>query len=403
MMKAYFSKTMILLTIMLMDLLAGTEFDLFVPSFPELQQQFMLSPFWVESLLSVNFIGYCLSLLLVGSLADHYGRKPIILLGLLIFIGGSLLCLADFSFPLILLGRFLQGLGVAAPAILSFLVIADNYPLKQQQVLMSLLNAVMNTSVALAPVLGSYISLYFHWQGNFMTLLVLGLFTLGMTLCFIPSYKLAKSGEKISLQGYLPLLRSKPLLLLMSNLVFMFLPYWIFVGLAPLLYMRDLGVSLAHFGYYQGLLALVFALGSLLFGFVLARYAQKPFLRVASFFYLLGLGCVLLLIVFNPAQPLLITLALLPFIISQVIPSNLLIPLCLNFMPAAKGKVSALLQGARLLLAALGLEFAAYFYQGSFQSLGVFMAFFIFLALITHLQVIKTPTLFKEPLDPHAR
>ena len=83
---------MILFTVILMDLLAGMEFDLFVPSFPALQSQFELSPFLVEALLSINFIGYCLSLFVVGGLADRYGRKPILLLGILVFIIGSCLC-----------------------------------------------------------------------------------------------------------------------------------------------------------------------------------------------------------------------------------------------------------------------------------------------------------------------
>src|ERR1700722_2293898 len=143
-MKQAFAKGMIIATIILMDLLSGMEFDLFVPSFPELQSQFSLSPFWVEALLSVNFAGYCLSLFFVGSLADHYGRKPIILLGLMTFIIGSILCLWAPSYQFLLVGRFLQGVGIAAPAILSFLIIADAYPLKKQQSLMGILNGLMN-------------------------------------------------------------------------------------------------------------------------------------------------------------------------------------------------------------------------------------------------------------------
>ena len=81
---------MLLMSVISMDLLAGMEFDLFVPSFPELQHQFNLLPFWVEALLSVNFAGYVLSLFFVGGLADRYGRKPIILLGLMIFVIGTI-------------------------------------------------------------------------------------------------------------------------------------------------------------------------------------------------------------------------------------------------------------------------------------------------------------------------
>jgi len=65
-MKQTVAKSMVLMTIIFMDLLTGMEFDLFVPSFPELQTQFNLSPSWVEALLSVNFAGYCLSLFFVG-------------------------------------------------------------------------------------------------------------------------------------------------------------------------------------------------------------------------------------------------------------------------------------------------------------------------------------------------
>jgi len=101
------AKGMVLATIILMDILSGMEFDLFVPSFPELQSYFSLSPFWVETLLSVNFAGYCLSLFFVGGLADHYGRKPIILLGLMTFIIGSILCLWASSYQFLLVGRFL--------------------------------------------------------------------------------------------------------------------------------------------------------------------------------------------------------------------------------------------------------------------------------------------------------
>src|SRR5258708_32819379 len=101
-MKQTFAKSMVLATIILMDILSGMEFDLFVPSFPELQSQFDLSAFWVETLLSVNFAGYCLSLFFVGGLADHYGRKPIILVGLMTFIMGTLLCLWAPSFQFLL-------------------------------------------------------------------------------------------------------------------------------------------------------------------------------------------------------------------------------------------------------------------------------------------------------------
>lgn len=394
-MKQVLGKNMILIAIILMDLLAGMEFDLFVPSFPALQNQFSLSPFLVEALLSINFVGYCLSLFFVGGLADRYGRKPIILLGLIIFTFGSTLCLWASSYMFLLIGRFLQGVGVAAPAILSFLIIADSYPLKKQQYFMAMLNGIKNTSVAIAPVLGSYITLYFHWQGNFMTLLLLGLTTSVMTMLFIPTYKLPGHKETPSLTGYIPLFKSKPLMLLMVNIIFMFVPYWIFVGMSPLLYMKDLGVSLSHFGYYQGLLALVFALGSVVFGLIIHRYKQKKMLHISSTIYILSLISIALVTFIDSSNPMIITLAFLPFIISQVIPSNMLVPLCLNFIPHAKGRVSAILQGSQFIFTALSLQLAGYFYQGSFRNIGIIIIGVILMVITTQLFITKNRELMK--------
>ena len=387
---------MLLITVILMDLLAGMEFDLFVPSFPALQTQFHLSPFLVEALLSINFIGFCISLFFVGSLADRYGRKPIIIIGLMTFIVGSFFCLYGATYLFLILGRFLQGAGIAAPAILSFLIIADAYTLKKQQYLMAMLNGLMNASVAAAPVIGSYITLYFHWQGNFITLLLLSAFTLVMVLLFIPTYKRPEIKETISWRGYIPLFQSKPMVLLIVFIIMNYVPYWIFVGISPLLYMKDLHVSLSHFGYYQGSLALICALGSVAFSFILNKFDQKKMLYISNGMFFIGLISIVWVTIQNSHSPLMITLSFFPFILGQVIPTTILYPLCLNFMPQAKGRISAVLQGTRLILCAISLQLAGFYYNGTFQNIGIIVTGFIFIIVIMLFLVIKNNELMKR-------
>lgn len=382
------SLPLLLFTVILMDLLVGMEFDLFVPSFPDIQHAFHLSPFWVETLLSVNFIGFCGSLFVVGSLADHYGRRPIILLGLGLFIVGSALCLWGPYFSYILCGRLLQGIGIAAPFILSFLIIADSYPLHQQQRLMAILNAVMNTAAAIAPVLGSYVALYMHWYGNFSLLFCLGIIVLCLAYVVVPHYPLSPQKHSLSWRGYVTILHPPTLRAIILHFLCMFVPYWIFVGISPVLYMRDLGIDLRHFGYYQGSLALTYALGCTLFSTVTQRVSQRTLLFASAIIFCLSLGGICLLSIQHHADPLWITLVMIVFVIGQILPSIILYPICLDILPQAKGRVSAIIQGGRLILSALSLQIAGYFYQHSFRNIGILLGIFILLSIVTLFHVI---------------
>ncbi len=383
-------KWTLFLTVILMDLLVGMEFDLFVPSFPDLQHTFGLSPAWTETLLSVNFLSYCGSLFFVGGLADRYGRRPIILLGLILFTFGSILSVWAPTFICILFGRFLQGVGIAAPSILSFLIIADSYPMQMQQRLLAFLNAAMNTAAGAAPVIGSYVALYGHWRANFIVLLILGSIVLALCYRFIPHYKRPEQQEFISWRSYLPIFQSKSLLLIIIHFLFMFVPYWIFVGLSPLLYIKDLGISLSHFGYYQGALALVFAVGCLVFGWLIKRFSQRSLLSAANVIFIISLISILFVSFERNTSPLWITLAMILFVIGQIIPSTILYPISLNILPEAKGRVSAIIQGGRLILSALSLQIAGYYYQHTFQNIGILISVFICIAILTLFAIMKS-------------
>lgn len=385
-----FSRThhfLLLATIMLMDILTGMEFDLFVPSFPLLQDHFALSASAVTALLSVNFIGFCMSLFVVGDLSDRYGRKLIILFGLILFVLGSLLCLSSHYFSLLLVGRFIQGIGIAAPSILSFLIIADHYSPKNQAALLAVLNGLLNIAYGFAPVIGSYIALYFQWQGNFFALLLLGLFVLLMTFFFVPldEKKHTDALSPTGFAGYIAIFKSKTLVLMISNLLFTFIPYWIFVGMSPLLYMKSLGVSLEHFGYYQGVLAFLFGVGSLLYGFYIRKegYELKKTMRITAFLFTISIALIFSALTSTKAAW--ITFAMLVFVMAQIIPSAILYPICLNYSAHSKGRVSAVLQASRLILTAISLQITSYFYVGSFTEIGVTLIFFIVMSLFTTL------------------
>lgn len=359
-----------LFTILLMCILTGIEVDLFVPSFPELQKTFNLTPSMVELTLGVNLTAHCITSFLTGNLGDRYGRKPVILIGLSIFVAGSLCCIvADYYWQL-LFGRVLQGIGISAPAVLSYLIIADMYSVEEQQRMMGILNGTITLAMAFAPVVGSYISFYFHWQGNFILFLILGLICIMLSYQFLP--KAAPNPDvKISFKGYSLILRSTKALTYIFCICFLVLGYWVFIGMSPILYIEDLGVNLKEFGLYQGSMATIFAVASFSSPYFLKKFGQKNCFIFGLVTLVFFIVCLLFLITGNHNSPLLITISMQFLALGIIFPVNILWPLSLEVIPDAKGRIAALIVGSRLLLTSVGLQVVSYFYQGRFISLGI--------------------------------
>lgn len=136
-----------------------------------------------------------------------------------------------------------------------------------------------------------------------------------MTFLFIPSHPAPSHSEALSMRGirgYMALFRSRPLVLLIVNLLFLFVPYWVFVGMSPLLYIKDFGVSLAHFGYYQGVLAIVFTLGSIIFGLIInnVTYDNGNILKFGSIILVISFAILSVATYLETSDPLVVTVNL---------------------------------------------------------------------------------------------
>ena len=375
----------VFLTVIIMIILTGAEIDLFIPSFPELQATFGLTPFMVELTVGLNLLANCIAAFLIGNLGDRYGRRPVILAGLWVFIAGSVFCTFASAYYQLLIGRVLQGIGIAAPAILAYVVIADKFPASEQQKKMGTINGVITLAMAFAPVLGSYINRAFHWQGNFAFLLGLGIVCLILGYMFLPKGTF-RPEVSLSLREYKPVLTSKKALVYIGTICALCQPYWIFIAISPILYMQDLGVSLEHFGYYQGAMAGVFSIVSLSSGFWLRRFGAELCFKTGLFLLVSFMAGAIGLIITQCSNPLIITGICVMQAIGIVFPINIIWPLTLDAVPGAKGKLSAAAGSSRLLVTAGAVQVTSYFYNGTFMGVGISM----FIGLILALWGIKT-------------
>lgn len=361
-------------TALLICLLAGMEVDIFVPSFPELTHVFKLSPVMVQLTLSLNFIAYCICSLFAGTLGDKYGRRPAMLGSLFLFVIGSLLCVFAQSFPFLLVGRILQGVGIAGPASLGYLIIADEYPIEKQASMLGILNGMITCGMAFAPVIGSYVNFYYNWRANFVVLLGIGFLCLIFAFLIVPK-KGGDASVSFSLRAYKSLVKSEKMRAFVWVICFLVLPYWIFIALSPLFYMEGMGVDLKSFGFYQGAMAAVFAIVSLISPKLFQLFGQERCFMAGVF--LCGTNFVLLfcLALGGAHNPTLITGVMLLLSIGVIFPINILYPLALEVLGgSAKARAAAAIVFTRLLLTAFFIEFVSYFYKGTFLPIGVTMA-----------------------------
>ncbi|MFC6984925.1 MFS transporter [Streptomyces cirratus] len=136
------------------------------------------------SVFSWIFAGYVLAgtvtLPVYGKLSDTYGRKPVLLIGITLFLLGSLLCAAAWNMAALIAFRILQGLGGGALQGTVQTLAADLYPLKDRPRIQSRMTVVWATSAVGGPAVGGVIATYADWRWIFLLNLPLALTALAV-------------------------------------------------------------------------------------------------------------------------------------------------------------------------------------------------------------------------------
>lgn len=148
--------------------------NVYLPALPAVQEEFGASVPDVQLTLSLALLAYASGLLIYGPLADRFGRRPVLLASLAIFLAGTVLCLFAPSLELLIVGRCVQSLGTAAGLIVSRAIVSDLYPRERMARTIASLTMVMVIGPTVSPSIGGWFVVQFGWRSLFALLLVVG-------------------------------------------------------------------------------------------------------------------------------------------------------------------------------------------------------------------------------------
>jgi MFS transporter, DHA1 family, multidrug resistance protein len=157
--------------IALMAMLVATvalSIDALLPALPDIAEQLIpQKPNQAQLVLSAFIVGMALGTFFTGPLSDSFGRKKIIYFGAVIYIFSSALCIFSSNLETLVIARVLQGIGAAAPRVVSQALVRDLYSGREMARISSFIMVIFAIVPAVAPLLGAGIILISNWQSIF--------------------------------------------------------------------------------------------------------------------------------------------------------------------------------------------------------------------------------------------
>lgn len=259
--------------------------DLYLPALPNLADDLSASPSSVQLTLTGILLGLGFGQLLIGPLADIYGRRRPLLAGIAVSVVSSLLCAAAPTILVLDVLRVVQGVGAAAASVVAMAVVRDLFTGREAAAVISRLVMVMGLAPVLAPSLGSAVLEVGTWRTVFLVLAGLGVL-LGILAAIglketLPVERRAAPGFRATMQGYGDLLRDPSLVGFMLVASLTMAAVFAYVSGASFVLQDGFGVDERAFGLLFGVGAAGLIVSSQLNVSLLRRFSPATILNRA--------------------------------------------------------------------------------------------------------------------------
>ncbi|PIE25078.1 MAG: Bcr/CflA family drug resistance efflux transporter [Neptuniibacter caesariensis] len=249
----------------IMSMVSPIALNILLPALPDVADNLGVTTSEVQLSLTLYLFSLAVGQLICGPLADRFGRRPVLLVGITIHFVGCLLGAFADDLSTLLTARVLQALGGCTGMVLARTIMLDRFSRDLAAGKIGYITLSIALSQAIAPTLGGHINLQFGWQYLFHFSLLLSTVSWLIVMFMIPETAKEKTGSlrlNRIMQQYWDVLKAPDYLGFALSTTFIAAAFYLFIGSAPYIVDRHIGGSSADFGNWFLLVSLGFMFGS---------------------------------------------------------------------------------------------------------------------------------------------
>ncbi len=260
-----------LATLVLLSAISPLAINIFVPSIPGMAREFGVAYSVIQLGLSLFLAMIALVQLAVAPLSDFFGRRPVVIAGMALFVAGTLLSLFAPTAFVFLVGRTIQAAG-AIGIVLGRAIVRDLFPQDRAASMIGYVTMAMAVAPMVAPAIGGILDDAFGWRASFWLLLAAGLFALAVAVLDLPETNTGRgrpAAEQFAAYG--AMIGSGRFWLFTLSSSFASAVFFFFLGGAPAIASTELALSTTSYGIWSALCALGYMIGN----FASGRYSER--------------------------------------------------------------------------------------------------------------------------------
>ena len=371
----------LIVLIAVMNMFVPLSIDLYLPALPTIGIEFAATPLMVNLTLVSFFFFFAVGILLFGPVSDKYGRRKILLLGIVLYTLASGLCAFAGSIYSLIAYRIVQALGAGGMVAVSMAVVKDAFYGTTKNRVLALVQAMAVIAPMVAPVIGAFLLQFVSWRGTFVVLIAAGAFNLAASFFFeetLPEserYKgsfwstfgrLAVVGKNVGFTGVLT--------------VFSLLaaPYMAYVAVSSYVYVQYFGLSEQVYSYFFAANSFFAVVGPFLYMKLIVIVSPRQFTYGCFIFTVVAAAALLTV---GSISPWWFLIAFLPVTIMESAARPFSTAILLDQQKTDIGSASSLINAVNTVFGSLGMMLGALNWSNFIEGLGIITAVCVTLAI----------------------